>query len=447
MIVAKDVLFSELEHTLLSMERQGYAVAEPRSELYRLPMTYDALLEFANRLPATPMRHDWPYEEPDSLSNIIAATPNAMTKINPIDLAIAKEKTETAFLASVCGCILGKPLEVNPDLEMLKKAFLPHNEWPIRDYISIKMTEALPKRHPSWTECCRENIRYVSADDDINYTVLGMLVLERHGLDFTHAQLAHLWAESLPLLYTFGPERRILKRMVDQQDDWAFTNTAPVYLNPGNEYCGALIRVDAYGYACPGNPRLAASLAYRDATLTHHRTGVYGAMFVAAAIAEAFVASDWESIFSVALSFIPPRSRFYEKVSGCFELIQKAPDFEAGYRAIHERLGEFGHCRIYQECATLMNTLRFSENIGEGICMQVMQGNDTDSFGCTAGSILGAFMGREALDNRWLAPFRDEIQLAIAKAPEHSLLRLAKRMAELVHIGIEDTKANRGIPT
>jgi len=89
-----------------------------------------------------------------------------------------------------------------------------------------------------------------------------------------------------------------------------------------------------------------------------------------------------------------------------------------------------------------MNTLRFSENIGEGICMQVMQGNDTDSFGCTAGSILGAFMGREALDNRWLAPFRDEIQLAIAKAPEHSLLRLAKRMAELVHIGIEDTKGH-----
>ena len=37
-----------------------------------------------------------------------------------------------------------------------------------------------------------------------------------------------------------------------------------------------MIRADAYGYACPGRPELAAELAWRDAGLTHRRTGIYG---------------------------------------------------------------------------------------------------------------------------------------------------------------------------
>ena len=32
-------------------------------------------------------------------------------------------------------------------------------------------------------------------------------------------------------------------------------------LNPSDEQCGAMIRADAYGYACPGRPALAAELA------------------------------------------------------------------------------------------------------------------------------------------------------------------------------------------
>ena len=45
------------------------------------------------------------------------------------------------------------------------------------------------------------------------------------------------------------------------------------FLNPGEELCGALIRADAYGYAFAGRPQRAAELAWRDAMLTHRRTG------------------------------------------------------------------------------------------------------------------------------------------------------------------------------
>ncbi len=59
------------------------------------------------------------------------------------------------------------------------------------------------------------------------------------------------------------------------------------------------------------------------------------------------------------------------------------------------------------------------------------QGNDTDSFGATAGSILGAYFGPEAFDARWLAPFGDDLHTGMAWFFERSLTRVAKRMAAL----------------
>lgn len=431
MMISKEQLYSDIEHSLVRMAEQGYDTEAKASQLHKIPFSYDALIAFAQALDSTPMRSDYPYEEPSDEEALFAALPGASMLPTDISLKEAKKKVYAAFLSSVCGCVLGKPLEINPSLSMLKTAFAPLGEWPICDYISVEMLDSLGKRHESYTHTCRENIRYAAADDDINYSVLGMLLLERHGLSFTHADIALLWGERLPVLYTFGPERRILRRMVTQDDTPRFLPSRPEWLNPGNEYCGAMIRADAYGYACPGNPKLAAALAYRDASFTHQKTGIYGAMFAAAAIAQAFVAKSPMEIFEVALQFVPPKSRFYEKVAATLSPIEKAGSFEAGYAALHESLSEFTHCRIYQEAATLINTLCYATDIGDGIAKQVMQGNDTDSYGCTAGSILGAYFGPDYLDERWYRPFDDRIQLGIACAPEHSLSALARRMGNL----------------
>ena len=118
--------------------------------------------------------------------------------------------------------------------------------------------------------------------------VLGLLAMEAHGTSFTREDLRDLWMYNLPVLATFGPERTVLLKAgvetlaeTPRRDDPDWVRV----LNPAEEYCGALIRVDAYGYACPGWSELAAELAWRDAGFTHRRTGVYAAMFVAAATA------------------------------------------------------------------------------------------------------------------------------------------------------------------
>jgi ADP-ribosylglycohydrolase len=60
-----------------------------------------------------------------------------------------------------------------------------------------------------------------------------------------------------------------------------------------------------------------------------------------------------------------------------------------------------------------------------------MQGNDTDSYGATAGSILGCFFGPGHLEERWLTPFNDDIHTALCWFYERSLSTLAQRMGQL----------------
>ena len=432
------VLRARLAHEVADLAARGRDVGGLLEELGRLPDGVDALAAFAERLAAAPMRADWAYEEPDELEGIrAAADPDRATgTVATVGPDEASARAEAAFLGSVCGCILGKPLEFDPTLAEIRSALEPVGEWPLRDYLTEAVVLSLREQQGQWPELVRGRITHVAPDDDINYTVLGMLVLEQAGPTFAQEDLVRLWLLNLPVLATFGPERTLLARAAAAALEpglpppWPLERWATVG-NPGAELCGALIRADAYGYACPGRPELAAELAWRDASMTHRGTGLYGAMFVAAAIAVAPVTEDPLGVFASALQHVPQRSRFADAVTFALEQVDQARDWLDGYERIHARFGEFGHCKVLQEVGTLVNTLRFADDVGDGICKQVMQGNDTDSFGATAGSILGAWFGPGHLEDRWTAPFGDAIHLALATCWEQSLSALTERMGRL----------------
>lgn len=397
-----------------SLLRQAVAEhADPgglAAELATVPDSLDALAAFAAGLEASVERFEdieAQWDAPD----------------DPLGTVDASGRIRDAFIARVCGCMLGKPFEIAPTMQELRDALEPHGEWPLSFYPTEAAVKSLKSLQGQWRELVRERIDHVAPDDDINYTILAMLALEAKGADFTHDDMKLLWLYNLPVLATFGPERtRLLRSGLETLD-----LVGPGALNPGAELCGALIRADAYGYACPGRPRLAAELAWRDASFTHSGTGVYGAMFVAAAIATALVQRD--GIFTIALRFVPQRSRFAETVRDCIAIVEASSDWIEAYEKIHAKYEAFGHCRIHQEIGTLINTVHFATDTADGICKQVMQGNDTDSFGATAGSILGAIHGPIA--SEWGAPFHDDVHTALASFHERSLEKIATRMAAL----------------
>jgi ADP-ribosylglycohydrolase len=406
--------------------------------------SYDALYAIARELRSPLQRPDWPYVEPIGWEDIVRESAH----LDPggpweqPDLELAAGKVRAAFLGSVCGCMLGKPIEVDPTLAELERAGSAVGEWPIRDYISGAFVDRLGRRHESSEQTLRENIRFVAADDDIHYSIIGMLLLEEHGIGFAEADIYQKWSMNIPPLWTWGPERSTLlttginchhalsKQKVENSHD-------VLLLNPGDESCGALIRVDAYGYACPGNPDLAAWLAWKDASFTHIKTGVYGAMFVAALIALCHSAdgglrgNDRLGIVDEALKRVPANTRFSAIVRDSLEKVAAAGDWLGAYGAIHDKYREYAHCRVYQEIGTLLNSLKFAESIDHGFCTQVSQGNDTDSFGATSGSVLGAFFGPGYLDERWLEPLANKVNHALADLHEYDLDALAARFGRL----------------
>ena len=432
MLPSPDALKRALRVVIADRQAQGYVVDGLGAELDELRDGYDALTEFAGRLSDLPLREDWPYDEPEDLDGIHASS-HWVDEPTPVDHDDAARRIRAGFVARVCGCMLGKPFEIDATFEEIRDALRAHGEWPLRDYPTETSVRALPRLQPQWAELVRDRIDHVAVDDDINYTVLAMLTLEEHGSAFTHDDLRRLWLRNLPVAATFGPERTTLLKMglATLDEGPADLGALVRLLNPGDELCGALIRADAYGYACPGDPGRAADLAYKDASLTHRRTGVYGAMFVAACIAAAFVVREPLEIFRIARGYVPARSRFGEAIDGCLEDVAEAKDWIDGFERIRMRYGEFGFCRIYQEIGTVMNAVHFADDVGEGFCKQVMQGNDTDSFGATVGSILGVLLGPDHLDPRWSEPFRDDVHTALAMFHERSLDVIATRMSQL----------------
>jgi ADP-ribosylglycohydrolase len=423
-----------VELVLVDKAEQGHDVDAMANELAALPDSYDDVAALVAKVGDLPRREDWPWDEPDDLDAIRVASRADRARAEDASRASEAARIETAFAARVAGCVLGKPFEMDLTLEELEVALGPVNEWPLRDYVTEAGARSLPGLIGQWGETVRERIRYVAPDDDINYTIIGMLLLERHGAEFTVEQLRDTWLLQLPVAATFGPERTMLARAamesLDGGDPGSLVSWADV-LNPRDEWCGALIRVDAYGYACPGDPERATALAWRDASFTHRRTGVYAAMFVAAALALAPVRDDPLSLFDDALGFVPQRSRFAAAVTDALTEVGAAGDWLDGYRRVHERWPEHTHCRIYQEVATLVNTLRFASDAGDAICKQVSQGNDTDSYGATAGSLAGLLFGPGSLDERWIAPFGDDLRTALALFHERSLARVGQRLARL----------------
>jgi len=431
------LLRKRLREIIAEKEAQGHVVEGLMRELDALPDRYDSLSDFALTLSDLPHRDDWPYVEPNELEEIWEQCDptRPLGLMAPFDGERAAARVQTAFLGAVCGCVLGKPVEMSFDLYQIRNALENLDEWPLQDYFPEKVVEELQIPYPSlWGESVRERISYVPWDDDLNYKIINMLLLESHGTHFAKDDIRALWLKHLPIESIFGPERTLLMKAalptLEFGEETDFHQWVSI-LNPKEEWCGALIRADTFGYACPGRPALAAELAWRDASWTHRRTGIYGSMFIAATIATAPVADHPMDIFTTAAKFIPQRSRFRECIQFCIDKVGTASDWLEGYGRVHERYGEYGFCRIFQEIGTLINTTTFAKDISDGICMQVCQGNDTDSFGATAGSILGAFLGPDCFDSRWVEPFHDEIRTTIAGFYERSLQKVAQRIGNL----------------
>lgn len=339
----------------------------------------------------------------------------------------------TAWQGRISGCMLGKPVEalsMRKGHGQLTTYLAGVNALPLRDYVPLDEREALVERSKA---CCRGRMTRSEPDDDVHYSVLALMMLEGHGRDLATVHVAQHWLRHLPLAATFTAERAAYRILLEKGDEWFAERGEPGFDlaecsdNPYNDWIGAQIRADVYGWTTPGNPDLAARLARADAELSHRGDGVLGAVFVAVMGALIPVCASLEDAVERALGYLDASSGAREAVT--FAASCKG-DADGGAR-IRERYAGMSPVHTLNNLAIVVWALLshpddFAAAIGEAVAA----GLDTDCNGATVGGLWG--LQGKPIPEAWLTPWQGRVGVHLAGQSELRVEELAARTAEVM---------------
>ena len=338
--------------------------------------------------------------EPDGFDEILAAAEPA-ARIEPRDLP---DRIAGAWLGRAAGCVLGKPVENIPRAGIRAIAEATGN-WPVRGWFTaVGLPDEVSERWP-WNRASRptslaENIDGIPEDDDLNFAMLGVALLERCGTGFDALDVAKIWLDYMPPGRIFTAERVAVRNLLEAH----LPPETATRRNPFREWIGARLRVDAYGWAAPGDPVAAARMAWEDARVSHTANGVYAAMFMAAAHAGSVVASSPASCADVGLSVVPAESRLAEALRVARDLSGRLA-WEDVVDELYARYDSYHWVHAISNTALVAAALyAFDDDFSGAISAVVQGGWDTDTNGAAVGSIVGAAVGVEGIEERWSEP-------------------------------------------
>lgn len=338
------------------------------------------------------------------------------------------DRVRGAWVGRAVGCVLGKPVEKIPR-EGIEAILRATGRWPLNRYFTaVGLDRAVSERWP-WNRASRptsleENLAGTPEDDDLNYTIIALRVIEKRGADFTSDDVAQMWLVDLPAGRTFTAERVAYRNLLQAVSP---PLTARIR-NPFREWIGAQIRTDLYGWVNPGRPLRAAEWAWRDAAVSHTRNGLYGAMFVAAAASEALRGSDIGTVLDVGTSVVPPGSRMARAVAFGRELGRSGGDPTEAYAALEAEFAGMHWVHALNNTALVAYALEAGGgDLERSICLTVMGGWDTDSNGATVGAVTGALTGAGGIAPRWTDPLLGRLVTSIPDAGDLTFDALTAR--------------------
>jgi ADP-ribosylglycohydrolase len=349
-------------------------------------------------------------KEPNDLASIHALRPSAPRTLGqPFNEAEYRRRLEGALLGRFAGCTLGAPVEGWSVERMAAWAREIGDVFPPVDHWS-----AVPEPHAlryGAARCdayTRGMLDGVPVDDDITYTILGLLIAEDYGLDFTTADVGRAWLKYLPMACTAEHVAlENLKKGIPAE-------LAGVTDNPYPAWIGADIRSDPWGYLAPGLPEKAAEMAYRDACLSHRRAGIYGEMYFSAVIAAAFTVDDPVEALQLGLAEIPAECALAETVRWALEIAPSISGYQDARAAVDERFPGMSIVHtLNNACLTIWGLTIGGTDVTRVIGETVAMGLDNDCTAATAGSIIGAIVGKEGIPPHWTARLHNTIHTYI----------------------------------
>lgn len=384
------------------------------------------------QLDNAPKVKGYPFIEPSDYPSIQTHKPKRRHYFDkPLSEEALKDKVSGAWIGRLSGCLLGKPIEgwQSKDIQKLLKET---NNYPMNRYLMRKefSEQWLKKTDPNRTwadtlEGC------APIDDDTNYTVLAMKLVQQIGKEFTSDDVLEAWLNWLPMLATCTAERVAYRNAANG----LLAPETATHFNPYREWIGAQIRADFFGYINIGHPDLAAEMAFRDARISHIKNGIYGEMFVAAMIAAAAVCDDVVTVIEAGLDEIPARSRLRKDIQTVLEWHTTQWTYNQCITEIHKLYDEsdgHGWCHTNPNAMLVVTALLYGDkDFGKSVCMAVQPGFDTDCNGATTGSILGMMLGEKLIPHCWIEPHQNWLATSIQGYPKVSVETLVEATLKL----------------
>jgi ADP-ribosylglycohydrolase len=352
--------------------------------------------------------------EPDDLEAIRSLRPDGPRKLwRRLRSRGLHTRMKGAWLGRAAGCTLGVPVE-NWTIDAMEKLargarmpFPPEDYWTTHPQPDEIRYGTSPTR-----DYLRGGMKAVPVDDDLTYTLLGLILLESYGPDFTTDQVGEAWLKYLPEACTAEAVA------LDNLRNGIPAGEAADHHNPYQEWIGADIRSDPWAYAAPGWPEKAAEMAWRDACLSHRGNGIYGAMFFAAAIAAAFAVDDPLDALRIGLTEIPRECRLAQDVQWALDLAPSLGGWREARAAVDARFPAMHPVHTNNNaCLTVFGLHLGQKDFTRTIGLTVAMGLDNDCTAATAGSLLGAVIGVHQIPEHWWRPFRNTAHTYLREHP------------------------------
>ena len=236
-------------------------------------------------------------------------------------------------------------------------------------------------------------------NDDLTFELTFLETFIRKGYRLKAIDIAEDWAARLPFAFTAeGVALRNIKMGMLPPECAKFRNTM-------FELIGAQMRGGICGMIAPANPKLAAALAWEDASVSHYNNGILGEVFNAVMVSMAYAENDMRSICRKAIDLMPKDSKYYSVVDYAWKACEKFGSWREAWLDCDEKYKQYHWIHAYPNAAAEVVALYFCDNSYDYLVgLIAMCGLDIDCNAAQVANILATAQGSKCIDKKWLEP-------------------------------------------
>lgn len=360
-----------------------------------------------------------------------AQSPAPAENARQMTAATYLDKVHGAWLGAAAGGALGMSVE-GMKKEPLQEYLTSLGQWPLEGYIQKPPPERDPARKQWYTVEAWGRPGF-GPDDDTLYQIANLLLLEEKGPEISSQDIADKWLASFSVFEAQNCGRAV--RVAEQRLKQGVRPPESGRHEKG-EYMGGQMKGEFWGYVLPGNPQAAAEYGRRDAEVAFHTDGVYGEMFMAALVAEAFFESDPAKLLETGLRAIPQDCDYAKCMRDVMAWHEQWPD---DWEKTHEQIaakwapeGDEKDRKVFPNNAVNALALLYGGgDFGRTISIAVMAGWDTDTNAGDVGPVMGVILGAKRIPAQWIEPIGNDFRCDVRGAEEWKIDELARRTAEM----------------